>query len=204
MARPQNSERRTAILEAFDKQPICSIKDIMNMVPEEHRTSYQSTRKMILKMESEGLLSALPERGDNNQTYYVKSIFKAITRFVDYEGNNVSLKEFVHKLMGLESELVDSNAMMVIKSWMLDVLASSIPVAYSAKKREIPDDEELIKKLNAVLAQTRQLHMFIKSFMDADIWSPVARERLAKEFHSTCVEEHVLIVDRGWLEDERE
>lgn len=199
MAKPKNSERRTAILGAFDKQPICSIRDIMKYVPD---IKYQALRLTVIAMAEEGLLTELPGRGDRNTRYFTKAIFKNITRFSDYSGNPVSLKEFIHGVTTLESQLIDASAMKAIKVWMLDVLGSVKPEPYTSKNHSVPNDEELIKRLNVVLQELSKMHAFIKSFTLADIHSPVARERLAREFDSTCFEEHVVIVDRGWMENE--
>lgn len=212
MARPYNKDFRADILGAFDAQPIQTITQVVNYLgniadnentEDKLKPSYQSTRNMMRKMVKEGLLTELPKRGDKNQSYFAKAIFKNVTRFASYEGDNVSLKEFIHTLItDVNPELVDSNAMKAIKVWMLDILGASVPESYADKNRAVPNPEQLYKKLNELLAQTRQFHAFVKSFVDADIFSPVAQERLATEFKSTCVDEHAVIVDRAWMHKE--
>jgi hypothetical protein len=154
-------------------------------------------------MVREGLLIEIPKRGEKNQIFYTKAVFSNITRFMDYEGNNVALHEFIQELVeSTNPRIIEPSAMKAIKLWMLDVLGSSIPVAYSDKSRKIPDHEQLKKKLEEVLTMTRQFHAFIKAFVDSDVWSDVARERLAKEFDETLKQVHAGIVDRVWLEND--
>ncbi|MFF5977058.1 hypothetical protein ACFY7C_36760 [Streptomyces sp. NPDC012769] len=152
-------------------------------------------------MVTEGLLFEIPQKNLRNQKFYAKALFSNVTRFSNYNGENVSLKEFIHTLIeDVNPEFIDSSAMTAIKAWMLDCLGSSIPVAYEDSGRESPNTLELKKRLQVVLEQTRQFHAFVKMFVDADIWTDAAKDRLSSEFKSMCVEEHAIIVDRNWME----
>lgn len=211
MARPVNKGLRSAILSVFDAKPVVTVKDVYKELTKPNSTdvqtnqiSEQSARRMMSKMVKEGLITEIPKRGDKNQVFFTKAVFKNTTRFTSYDGSNVSLKEFIHTLTDdVKPELIDSNAMSVIKVWMLDSMAASIPVAYSSKNREVPNRDALKEKLEATLSMTRKFHAFLKSFVDSDVWDESAIERLAKEFNSTCVEEHAFIVDKAWLENEQ-
>ncbi|MGS2592224.1 hypothetical protein [Streptomyces hebeiensis] len=219
LSRPLNTELRSAILGAFDQTPVGTVQNVishlkeLNLKQEEDNTffklekktklntNYHTIRRVMVSMVKEGLLSELPKRGDRNQVYYTKAIFKNTNRLTDYSGNNVSLREFIHTLIDeVNPELINPSAMDVLKIWMLDSLGASIPGAYKSKNREVPKPEELRKKLEATLSMTRTFHAFIKAFLDSDIWSPVAQERLEREFKASCVEEHTAIVDKAWLE----
>lgn len=201
MARPRNKDYRSAILGGFDSKPISTIKDINNTLKEFNpNQNYQSTRRMLSKMVKEGLIVELPKRGDKNQIFYTKAIFKNVTRFQTYEEENVSLREFIHTILETNPELIDSAVMDVIRTWMLDILGSTIPEAYKGKNRKVPDQWALKKSLEATLNMTRKFHALIKTFVDSDIWTDAARERLAKEFEANCIEEHAFIVDRAWIE----
>lgn len=208
MPKPYSRDYKPDILAALDEKPVNTIKGIERFVNRDENKipiSYQSVRRKVLRMAKEGLLVELPNRGEHGQIFYTKAIFRNVTRFANYDGNNVSLREFTHTLMGDEKpafgELLNPKALLAIKSWMLDVLASVDEEAYEDKNRNVPDHEKLKSKLEVTAQLTRQLHAFLKSFIDADVWSPVARERLLKEFKSACVEEHAAMVDKSWMKN---
>lgn len=202
VARPINSSLRSDILGTFDRQPICSIKQVIEMLSEapEYETppSYNSVHRMLNKMVKENLIMEIPGSRQHNQRFFTKTMFNKSTRFADPLGNNVSLKEFIHTLASYENEVVNPIALNAIKAWMFDSLASSIPEAYVNNDKPIPDPKQLARKLNKTLAMLSQLHRFISSFVN----TPVDPERLAHEFNTLCVEEHAAIVDRTWLNDQ--
>lgn len=209
MAKPYERNHRSDILNAFNSTAVATVSDIVTIInssPEVTSesvspTSYQSTRRMMLKMVKEGTVTELPKRGEKNQRYYTKTFFKDTTRLINYEGDNVSLREFIHSLVDdVSPEIVNPEALKVIKYWMLSTLGASDPVAYAAKNKETPNVDAMRKQLEATLAMTGKFHRFLKSYLDSDVWSPVARERLLKEFKASCVEELTVIVDNTWME----
>lgn len=205
MARPRNTDYRSDILNAFDRNGgIGTVTNVNKHLKEVDKfQSIQSTRRMLIRMVREGLITELPKRGDKNQIFYIKANFKNVTRFANYTGDNVSLREFIHTLLNdVNPDVINPEGLTLIKTWMLDVLGSTIPVAYASKGRDTPKPEELKKRLENVLSMTRKFHAFLKTFVDSDIWSDTARERLAKEFNNSCVEEHAGIVDRVWLKND--
>lgn len=220
LTKTPNEALRTAILSAFDQSPICTIIHVVNhiqAIDEKYelfslesyaRTntssiSYRSTRRTMQSMVREGLLTEIPQRGNKNQIFFTKAMFKNATRFVDLDGNTISLREFIYKLTdnAYDLPLIEPNAMNVIKAWMLAVLGSSIPDAYTAKGKPVPPVAEYRQKLREVQIMTKKFHMLISEFLKADVWTPVAKETLAREFNSNCVEEHSIIVDGSWMKD---
>jgi hypothetical protein len=230
LSRPYNQDFRSAILNAFDRKPIASIKNVVSIITETYAESdddldedikpdvkpnlfnstitevkpfvpsYQSTRTMMQKMVKEGLLIELPKKGEKNTLYYTKSMFKNVVRFTTLDGNNVSLREFIHTLVDSSKDpmLIDPIALNTIKAWMLGSLGSTIPDAYTSKNKSVPPVDEYRRKLEIVLKLTKQFHAFVKQFLDSGAYSPVDREILAREFNSNCVEEHSVIVDGTW------
>ena len=204
MGKPYGDSFRADILGTFDANPIQGIQEVVNTLKDneelDYLPSYNAVRRMIQKMANEGTLQELPNRGPKNKAYYTKAFFRNITRFADQGGNNVSLKEFIHKLIETDGdpEIINPAAMVAIKMWMLDSLGAALPQNYEALNKAVPVPVELRANLEEVLRMLKTFHAFIKQFVDADIWTPVAQERLVREFESTCVEEHAMIVDRSW------
>lgn len=200
MARPTNSALRTDILGAFDQQPICSINNVVAHLNNKH--SYQSVRRTMIKLAKSGVIKEIPGASTNNQKFYTKNIFENSTRFMSFEGENVSLKAFIHNVVKLgttdESALLEQMlapvALETIKHWILHSLASCDPEAYTSKNLTPPDRDELNRKLDGVLEMLSQLHAFLKTYRI----SPVDDTRLAAEFKAVAIEELTAIVDRTW------
>lgn len=203
MSRPVRRELRTAILDGLDKKPISTVKDVISHLKETNQyQSDQSTRRMLIKMCREGLVYELPKRGDKGTIFYTKHMFNKHLRLITANGENVTLRGFIHELLENTSpDILSDSAMKAIKVWMLDSLGSTIPVAYSSKSREVPDEFVLKGKLEETAAMLSYWHKFVTNFLNADIWSEFAREKLAEDFNSNCVEEHAIIVDRSWMEN---
>jgi hypothetical protein len=157
---------------------------------------------MLSKMAKEGLLSELPQRGDKNSVQYSKLLFHTNAQFINHEGEVISLKDFIALMMAGEGfpEIIDKQAALVIRYWMLDILGSVYPEPYQGK-RDIPDPEQLKKKLESTLEMTKKFHMLIKNFLESGVLTPVARDGLVQEFKTNAAMEHAAIVDKSWMEN---
>lgn len=201
MAKPLYSVQDTDILNAFDQQAVCTIKNVVDHLNGSHK--YQAVRRGILRLVKTGVLIEINGDKTHNQKYYTKNIFAInSTRFVDFEGNNVSLKAFVHgvtKLGDTEesklvSQLLSPVALDAIKHWILNGLAASDPEAYTSKNLATPNTEEYYRKLDGVLETLSKLHAFLKTYR----LTPVDTTKLAAEFKAVAIEELISIVDRTW------
>lgn len=204
MARPLKHDARTDILDGLDRKPISSVNDICDYLKEIKKFhSEQATRRMLMRMCNEGLITELPTRGNHNKVLYTKMLMPNVARLVSPNGKDLTLRAFIHELVNYEDpdSILSPSALTAIRAWMLDVLGSSVPKAYEAKARPVPDEYELRSRLLEVQSMLSSYHKFISQFLKADIWSEYARENLAKEFNTNCVEEHAVIVDRAWLNE---
>lgn len=193
MARPVDKLYRTAILNAFDTKLQLTIKEVHeHLVSVNMARTYQSTRRMLFKMAKEGLISELPRR-DGHILVYTKLLANNHLRFVNYNGETVSLLKYIDDLVNTTfSPIFSEHIQKRIKSAILDYLAGHYEEPYSSKGRESPDINEMKRALEEVLSGTRLMHMLIKQLLDA----PVDKERLILEFKTSCAEQHAAIVDR--------
>lgn len=201
MARPVSKDYRTAILGAFDRHSIRSIREINNHLKnvDEYR-SYQSTRRMLITLCREGLLSELPSRADKNAIQYTKLVFNSSVGLVTYDKELVDIQRYVAELTGNKfPEVISPQAELAIKQWILDALASSYAKGYEGK-RETPDPDYLKKRLEATQEMLKRMHIFINDFLESGVFSPVAREHLAMDFAKQYPELHAAIVDKTWRE----
>jgi hypothetical protein len=199
MARPQDNEFRTALLGALDKKLLSSLGDINEHLKSVGQfKSYQSTRRMLIRMEQEGLVSKHPTRLQNNQVQYSKRVVSPHLVLRDLDGNIVDLARFIHSVFNAKfPEIVDPKATVAIKQWMFDYIVASDPKRY-AGIRETPDRRQLKKKLQGTLLMLQDMHMFIKHFMDSDVHSPVAEAKLARELNECPNTQIELIVNQQW------
>lgn len=193
MARPINKEYRTEILNAFDKSLQLTIKEVHQHVTDAgYSVTYQATRRILQRMCKDGLISELPRRA-GHIVVYTKLLVNNHLRFVNYEGETVSLLKFIDDLTQTEfSPIFSEHIQKRIKSAILDYLAGHYEEPYKSKGREAPDVDEMKRALNEVLNGTRLMHMFIKQLLQ----TPVDQERLIREFKTSCAEQHAAIVDR--------
>lgn len=199
MPRPTRNEYRTAILGAFDKQLHCTLKDVVtHLQTTPFFVSEQSTRRMLKRMTQEGLLTEINKRGEKNAVIYTKAVFNQFRQFVTLEGELVSLRAYIHSISQLDSNVIDSKALELIKGLMLEGMASSYQKPYITKGISPVADEEVRRQLNVLLNALSTWHEFIKNYLDSKIWDEHNRADLAKEFESALVEEHAAIVDRTW------
>lgn len=202
MARPVDTEYRTAILGAFDRHTIRSLGEVNNYLKEvgEHK-SYQSTRRTLDKLCEEKLLTKLPRRGDKNAALYSKLVFNQSAKFVNRAGYVVTTKEFLDELISTKfPPVVEEQAALVIKHWILDSLGSAYPEGYTGK-RDYPEEEKLKRRLEGTLKMLRDMHGYIKGFLDSGAYTSVAREILAAEFKNELAPYHVSIVEENWHSD---
>lgn len=199
MARPVSKEYRTAILGAFDRHTIRSIKEVNNhLISVGEFRSYQSTRRMLINLVKEGLLSELPNRLDKNTIQYTKLVFNSSVALVTLDGKLVTVDQFVRSLVSTEfPPVISPEAGEAIKKWMLDVLASAHEQGF-ADKRDIPDPDSLKKRLTQTLQMLQETHRFLKNFMESGAFSPVARGHLADEFVKQYPELHAALVEETW------
>lgn len=193
MARPVDKLYRTAILNAFDTQLQMTIAEVHQYLESINMDrTYQSTRRMLIKMSKEGLINELPRR-DGHILVYSKLLANNHLRFINYKGETVSLLKFIDDLTSTTfSPIFSEHIQKRIKSAILDYLAGHYPEPYSSKGREAPNVNEMLSALNEVLDGTRLMHMFIKQLLQ----TPVDQERLTLEFKTSCAEQHAAIVDR--------
>lgn len=197
--RPTNKQYREIILGAFDTHTHRTIKEVNEYLRERNAyVSEQSTRRMLTKMLSEGLLIDLGRRGDKNAVIYTKAIFNQHRFYPTLNGSPVQLPEFVSHVSQLDSKLVAFEALVYIKRLMLDSLASTYPEPYLAKGKSPVAKELVIRELNTVLDQLAHWHNFIKSFLETKVWEDYQRDSLANEFKTQYPVIHALIVDRAW------
>lgn len=199
MARPPNKDYRAAILGAFDRHTIRNIKEINNYLKEvDQFTSYASTRRMLIRLCNEGLLSELPGRGNKNAIQYTKLILNQSIALVTFNKQLVETKRFIDELIPTKfPEVIHPQAEQAIKQWMLDTLASTYPQGYE-DKRELPDPDSLKQKLETTLEMLKDVHQFIKGFLESGAFSPVARQYLSEDFRDELAEYHAAIVDNNW------
>lgn len=199
MARPVSKEYRAAILGAFDRHTIRSIKEVNNHLHNVGEfVSYQSTRRMLKTLVAEGLLSELPSRLDKNTLQYTKLVFNSSVALVTLDGKLVNVSQFAQSLVKQEfPAVISQEAGEAIKKWMLDVLASSYEQGF-ADKRDIPDPDSLKKRLTKTLDMLQEMHRFVKNFMESGAFSPVARGHLADEFVKQYPELHAALVEETW------
>jgi hypothetical protein len=203
LSRPMDKDYRVAILGAFDRHSIRSIKEVCNHLQEVGQfKSYQSTRRMLIRLAKEGLLTELPQRTDKNSVQYTKLVFKTNVKLIAYNQDVVSLGAYIHRLVNEQfPEIIDEQATIVIKHWMLESLASAYPDGYSGK-RDVPDPNSLQKKLEGTLSMLKDMHSFLKNFLDSGVFTPVARSNIAKDFMKHYSQEHVVIVEELWNTDD--
>jgi hypothetical protein len=199
LARPVNTEYRSAILGAFDRHTIRSIKEINNHLKLTGEfKSYHSTRRILVSLCKEGLLSELPSRADKNAIQYTKLVFNTSVVLVTYDKDLVDVGQYVHRLVNEQfPEAISPQASVAIKSWILDALASSYPNGYEGK-RDIPDPDELKKRLETTLEMLKRMHVFIRDFLESGAFSPVARAHMAEDFAKQYAELHTAIVEKTW------
>lgn len=198
MARPRNKEYRKAILDALDKKFASSLKDINEHLREVNQyVSYASTRRMLIKMASEGLVAELPKRRDKNEVLFTKGAVDPYVRLTTFGGDLVNLSEFITDTYSQELGLLDPDVRIKLKALMFDYLVSARPDLYKGV-REVPNKDEIKKKLQYTLEYIQQLHRFIKTFLQSDIHSPVARSKVARELETVCTDKQVEILVREW------
>lgn len=197
--RPTNKQYREIILGAFDAHTHRTIKEVNEYLRERNAyVSEQSTRRMLTKMLSEGLLIDLGRRGDKNAVIYTKAIFNQHRFYPTLNGSPVQLPEFVSSVSQLDSKLIDTAALNYVKRLILDSLASAYPEPYIAKGKSPVAKELVVRELTVVLDQLAQWHNFIKSFLEAKVWEDYQRDSLANEFKTKYPVIHALIVDKAW------
>ncbi|MFE1145213.1 hypothetical protein [Streptomyces rochei] len=187
MPKPVDVEYRAAILGAFDNYTIRSIAEINNHLKSVGEfKSYRSTLRMLHKLNDEGLVNKLPSRGHKGTIFYTKMVLNQSTaRLVSPDKDLLSLGQFITTVMDWDSDgLLSQGAENALKVWMLDTLASVVPEAFE-DKRDIPDPNDIRRKLKKMLDMTGKLHGFIKGFLDSESFSPVARNNLAQEFRES-------------------
>lgn len=201
MARPVDTDYRSAILGAFDRHSIRSLGEINNYLKEVNEyKSYQSTRRMLDRLCNEKLLTKLPRRGDKNSVFYSKLVFNQSAKFIGRDGYVVTTKQYLDELMNKElPRVIDPSVANVIKHWMMDSMASSHPDGYTGK-RDYPNEHQLKKKLESTLRMLSETHAYIKNFLESGVYTSVAREIMASEFQGELAEYHISIVEESWME----
>jgi len=187
MPKPVDVEYRAAILGAFDSFTLRTVKEINNYLQSVGEfKSYRSTLRMLDKLVSEGVINKLPRRGDKNTIIYSKMMFNQNTvRLVNDKQELLALGSFLQFVMDWTTNgLLSDGAERALKVWMLDTLASAVTHAFE-NRRSIPDPNYTRRKLKGMLDMTGKLHGFIKSFLDSEVFSPVARDNLLQEFQSS-------------------
>jgi len=197
MARPRDNEYRTAILNALDMKFACSINDVNEYLKESNKfKSYASTRRMLLKMVSEGVINIHPKRHDKNAMYFMKGTVSPFVKMSSFNGDVVNISDFINSTYDLELDsFLNESVATGIKSLMFDYLVATRPDLFVGI-RDIPDRKEIRRKLEKTLEYTQTLHRFIKSFLTADIHSPVARKNIARELETVCTDKQVEIIVR--------
>lgn len=202
MARPTNKEYRAIILGAFDTHMHRTLREVNDYLDSQRQfISNQSTRRMLNKMVSEGLLIEL-QRTEKNAIVYTKAFFNPMRKFATLEGELVGLKEFITLVSQLDSNVIDKKALTMVKGLMLNCLASTHPEPYTAKGRSPVAKEDVKRNLTVLLGALSTWHSFIKNFLDAKIWDDFNREMIGREFKGSLIMEHAAIVDGTWQSHE--
>jgi hypothetical protein len=151
---------------------------------------------MLLKMVSEGVINIHPKRHDKNAMYFMKGTVSPFVKMVTFNGDVVNLSEFINTTYDLElNTFLNESVATGVKQLMFDYLVAAKPELFDGV-RDIPDRREIRKKLERTLQYTQTLHRFIKSFLDADIHSPVGKRNIARELETVCTDKQVEIIVR--------
>lgn len=202
MARPLDKEYRAALLGALDQKLLVSMSEINAYLKQNNQfRSNHSSRRMLLKMVGEGLVFLHPQRLEKNELVFTKAVVSQQLTLKDLDGNIVDLSHFIANLYSEQfPEIVDSQAAIVIKHWMFDYLVGSDPMLFKGV-REAPNRAQLKKHLQGTLQMLQNTHAFIKHFMDADIHSPVAESKIARELKECPPKQIEYLVTQKWLDD---
>jgi len=195
LSKPIDVEYRAAILGAFDSYTLRTVKEINNHLQNMGEfKSYRSTLRMLDKLVNEGVLSKLPRRGDKHALVFSKLVFNHnVVHLSNANQELLELGSFIQYVMDWDSDgMLSKGAQNALKVWILDTLASAVPEAFE-DKRDIPDPNHIKRKLKGMLDMTGKLHGFIKSFLDSEVFSPVARDNLAQEFRESPETMNLLI-----------
>jgi hypothetical protein len=199
MTRPLRKDYRAAILGAFDNKLDVTLKDVTDHLKSvDAYISDNSARRMIHKMIREGLIVEIG-KGDKNKAIWTKAVFNKHTMFRGMDEQLISMRKFIHSVASLESKVISPEALSAIKTSILEILASSYPEPYAVRgSNAVPDHEALRRDLSTITTALAKWHLFIRNFLETDIWDDASRERLAKEFQSSYVEEHAAIVNKQY------
>jgi hypothetical protein len=190
MAKARDTQLRHDILTAFDNKSICTIEDIREHVNKPDHTVRYTVKAML----NEGLIKVF-KRGEHNRAYYVKEMFPNTTVLTSLTGNPVGLMQFIGELDQLNTHpVINDTALEFMKLWMLNAIATADKQAYTDKKRPIPVAKELKSNLEELRSAIELLHRYVKTFLDTDMWSDAAQERLKKELDGIGITS--VLVDR--------
>lgn len=194
---------RSEVLNILDTKLLVSMTEINEHLKSKGLfRSYQTSRRTLLKMVDEGLVFLHPQRQLKNSMMFTKAIVSPHLTLTNVKGEQVDLTRFIASLYELEMPpIISEQAAIAIRSWMFDYIVGSDPSRYKGI-REAPNREELKKKLEGVMPMLSQLHAFIKHFISADIHSPVAKSKLARELNNCPDKQIEFIVTRRWMEND--
>lgn len=202
MARPRDNEYRAAILGALDKKFTSTIGDVNEHLKEVMQfKSYSSTRRMLLKMVTENLVTIHPQRLDKNEMVFIKGLVSPHLILTDSNGEKVELSQFIGNVFNAElPPVIDKKAAIALKSWMFNYLLSADPELFKGV-RETPNRKELKAKLEGTLEMLGSVHAFIRHFLDSDLHSPVAEQKLMRELQRLPSTQLNNLVTEKWIKE---
>lgn len=194
-----------AILNAFDQNQICTIKNIEDYLKKVNQyQSYASTRRALKTLEKQKLIVKLPPSRQSNAILYTKNVFKNQIVITKHDGSVATLRGYIDYVLSYQNPVISKDASEAIKLWILESLTAPVAEAYKVKNRPVPNAENHRAKLQGTLKMLSELHALIKTFLDSAAWTDVGSQQLIEEFTVNCIEELTTIVDRTWLRHDDE
>jgi len=155
----------------------------------------QSARRMLNKMVAEGLLNTFG-RGEKNAIIYTKTIFSNQAWFKTFDGEVAGLENFIRHVDDLEWPVFSDEAMRMIKTLIIQSLASAYPEPYVNKGKTPVAPSVVRQELKTLLNGLSRWTIFLKNFLEAPVWTDFQREQLAAEFKTDYANLHAALVDR--------